>query len=106
MPSPKERNSSPKWERDKSQSKLTAYITPDDTEDNIGSGNSVQRPVASATLPGSMGEFTVLRNHATLLATLVPGFIRYKTESGEELSCEVGGGIADIDNNVISVCVY
>jgi F-type H+-transporting ATPase subunit epsilon len=62
--------------------------------------------VASATLPGSMGEFTVLRNHATLLATLVPGFIRYRTESGEELSCEVGGGIADIDNNVISVCVY
>ena len=53
-----------------------------------------------------MGEFTVLRNHATLLATLVPGFIRYRTESGEELSCEVGGGIADIDNNVISVCVY
>ena len=51
--------------------------------------------VARATLRGS-----------TLLATLVPGFIRYRTESGEELSCEVGGGIADIDNNVISVCVY
>ena len=32
--------------------------------------------VSAVTLPGSMGEFTVLRNHASLLATLSAGTIR------------------------------
>lgn len=62
--------------------------------------------VSSVTLPGSMGEFTVLHNHASLLATLVAGTIRYTDEAGAEHTTEVTGGIADVDNNVVSVCVY
>lgn len=62
--------------------------------------------VASVTLPGSMGEFTVLNNHASLLATLVAGDIRYTDAAGAQASTTVTGGIADVDSNVISVCVY
>ncbi|MBO4943314.1 MAG: ATP synthase F1 subunit epsilon [Muribaculaceae bacterium] len=62
--------------------------------------------VSSVTLPGSMGEFTVLRNHASLLATLSAGNIRYTDEGGAEESTPVSGGIVDVDNNVVSVCVY
>ncbi|MDE6206825.1 MAG: ATP synthase F1 subunit epsilon [Muribaculaceae bacterium] len=62
--------------------------------------------VSSVTLPGSMGEFTVLKNHAALLATLSAGNIRYTEEGGAELSTPVTGGIADVDNNEVSVCVY
>lgn len=62
--------------------------------------------VKSVTLPGSMGEFTVLQNHATLLATLEAGNVKYVDNSGVEASAEITGGIADIDNNVVSVCVY
>ena len=62
--------------------------------------------VSSVTLPGSMGEFTVLKNHAALLATLSAGNIRYTEEGGAELSTTVTGGIADVDNNEVSVCVY
>ena len=62
--------------------------------------------VTSVTLPGSNGEFTVLRNHATLLSTLVAGNVRYTDEAGVESHASITGGIADIDNNVVSVCVY
>ena len=62
--------------------------------------------VTMVTLPGAMGEFTVLKNHASLLSTLNAGNIRYTDQSGAEHTTAVGGGIADIDNNVVSVCVY
>lgn len=62
--------------------------------------------VTSVTLPGTMGEFTVLRNHASLLATLSAGTVRYTDEAGNTLESAITGGIADVDNNVISVCVY
>lgn len=62
--------------------------------------------VTTVTLPGTMGEFTVLRNHASLLATLSAGTVRYTDEAGNALESVITGGIADVDNNVISVCVY
>lgn len=60
----------------------------------------------SVTLPGEMGSFTVLKNHAALISVLVKGMVRYSTPAGEEKSLEIEGGIADVNNNVISVCVY
>lgn len=60
----------------------------------------------SVTLPGEMGQFTVLPRHASLVSTLVAGKISYRRPSGEEESAAVLGGIADVDNDVVSVCVY
>ncbi len=62
--------------------------------------------VTMVSLPGAMGRFTVLRNHASLISTLTPGAIAYRGADGVENSFDVKGGIADIDNNVVSVCVY
>ncbi|MBJ2161553.1 MAG: F0F1 ATP synthase subunit epsilon [Muribaculaceae bacterium] len=62
--------------------------------------------VSSVSLPGSMGEFTVLHNHATLLATLEAGKVTYTDASGSTGEARISGGIADIDNNIVSVCVY
>ena len=62
--------------------------------------------VKQVTLPGAMGEFTVLTNNASLLSTLGAGTVRYTDESGAALSTPISGGIADVDNNVVSVCVY
>lgn len=64
-------------------------------------GNAV-----SVTLPGSIGAFTVLDRHASLISTLVSGNIVYKDDQGQEHTIEVPGGIADIDNNIVSVCIY
>ena len=65
-----------------------------------------KREAESVTLPGQMGSFTVLRNHAALISVLVKGTVRYTTPEGEVKTLEIDGGIADVNNNVISVCVY
>ena len=69
--------------------------------------------VSLVSLPGAMGRFTVLRNHASLISTLTRGVVSYRIGEGGshdndryDGQFEVQGGIADIDNNVISVCVY
>lgn len=70
------------------------------TEDILFEGE-----VTAVHLPGQAGRFTVLRNHATLIAALTAGTIGYEgLEGNGELPIQ--GGMADIDNNVISVCVY
>lgn len=60
----------------------------------------------SVTLPGAMGSFTVLKNHASLISVLNNGGIVYRTPEGQEVSVDIKGGIVDVDNNVVSVCVY
>ena len=62
--------------------------------------------VTLVTLPGEMGAFTVLKNHASIISVLVPGKILYRSPDGHEETIQVKGGIADGDNNVISVCIY
>ena len=62
--------------------------------------------VESVTLPGMLGSFTVLNNHASLVSTLTAGDIVYTDASDKQESRHIDGGIADIDNNVVSVCIY
>lgn len=58
-------------------------------------------------LPGSEGDFTVLHNHASLISTLTAGMIRYTpADSEREHETEISGGLADVDNNIVSVCIY
>lgn len=60
----------------------------------------------SVTLPGTMGAFTVLDRHASLISTLTKGVIRYTDDQSAEHDIEIPGGLVDIDNNVVSVCIY
>lgn len=62
--------------------------------------------VQSVTLPGTIGLFTVLVNHASLISTLVPGQLEYSTDGHKKESMEINGGIVDVDKNVVSVCLY
>lgn len=60
----------------------------------------------SVTLPGVLGSFTVLKNHASLISVLNPGKVRFRRPGGGEQAFDIKGGLADIDNNVVSVCIY
>lgn len=62
--------------------------------------------VKAVHLPGTMGAFTVLKDHASLISTLTPSEIRYTDAAGEEKSQSVAGGIVDVDSNIVSVCIY
>lgn len=61
--------------------------------------------VSKVTLPGAQGLFTVLENHAALISSLVAGKMVYTVE-GEDKLLEIKGGVADVNHNVISVCLY
>ncbi len=63
--------------------------------------------VMSVTLPGTLGAFTVLPNHASLISSLSAGKIVYKVADGSEpVVVNVSGGIVDVDDNIVSVCLY
>ncbi len=64
----------------------------------------LSRKVDSVELPGSVGRFVILNNHAPIITSLQKGFIIYKV--GEEItSIEVSGGFAEVKENVVTVCV-
>lgn len=60
----------------------------------------------SVTLPGVMGQFTVLKDHAPIISVLTKGMVKYTGTDGEKNEIAIGGGLADVNDNKISVCVY
>lgn len=61
--------------------------------------------VKSVSLPGENGQFTVLCDHASLISNLMPGTIAYQLADGSHHEYEIRGGVADIMNNTIRVCI-
>ncbi len=60
--------------------------------------------VASVTLPGKNGSFTVWENHAPIISSLGAGKIKYKTNN-EDAELTVEGGFAEVNKNVVTVCL-
>ncbi|MDE7381456.1 MAG: ATP synthase F1 subunit epsilon [Muribaculaceae bacterium] len=60
----------------------------------------------AVTLPGVLGSFTVLKNHAPIISVLDKGKVAYRTPSGEENNINIKGGIVDVADNVVAVCIY
>ena len=56
------------------------------------------------TLPGSMGAFSVLKNHAPMISTLEEGQIIYILNKKEK-KYNIEGGITIIEKNVVRVIV-
>ena len=57
------------------------------------------------TLPGALGSFQILNNHAALISSLIPGTMSY-VHGENTTSQEIKGGIVDVKDNVVSVCLY
>lgn len=60
--------------------------------------------VDSVELPGTLGRFEVLPDHAPLLSSLAPGEIVF-TASGKTDRIPVRGGFVEVADNHVSVCV-
>ena len=60
--------------------------------------------VESVTLPGTVGSFTVLNNHAPIISSLEKGKITYKEANGQT-EVVVRSGFAEVRDNVLSICV-
>ena len=61
--------------------------------------------VDQVTLPGALGSFQILNNHAALVSSLVPGTMSY-VEGDNTTTQEIKGGIVDVKGNVVNVCLY
>ena len=70
---------------------------------------SPQKEVLSASadlveLPGTMGRFEVLKDHAPLISSIEPGRIRY-LQGTEQHEIECQAGFVEVRDNVITVCI-
>ncbi len=63
----------------------------------------LSQEVASVTVPGTEGYFTVLGEHAPVMAMLKPGFVTINGEGGETDSYYVQGGFADISPSRLTI---
>ena len=59
--------------------------------------------VDSVTLPGAMGSFQVLRNHADLISALEEGTITVKSSAGSTQTVKISGGVVEVLENKIIV---
>lgn len=60
--------------------------------------------VQRVTLPGSLGTFTVLDQHAPLISTLTRGEVVYETGRGEK-EVMIDSGVVEVLDNRVVVCV-
>ncbi|MDR1517606.1 MAG: ATP synthase F1 subunit epsilon [Dysgonamonadaceae bacterium] len=61
--------------------------------------------ITSVTLPGAMGNFSILPNHAPIVSSLQEGNLEYVTFDGGQHTLEIQGGFAEMSNGEVSVCV-
>ena len=59
----------------------------------------------SIVLPALDGEYAILAHHADAMVAIIPGEMRFTTESGEQNTVVVSGGFAQVINNRVTVLV-
>ncbi|GAB6958913.1 hypothetical protein JCM15754A_02480 [Prevotella aurantiaca JCM 15754] len=60
--------------------------------------------VENVLVPGELGEFEILKNHAPIISTLVEGRVVYTIDS-EKKTIMVRGGFVEVKRNEVSLCV-
>ena len=60
--------------------------------------------VTSVLVPGTLGQFEILVNHAPIISTLEKGKVVYVLDGGEKKSIDIIGGFVEVQKNVVSVC--
>jgi F-type H+-transporting ATPase subunit epsilon len=64
-----------------------------------------QGEVKLIQLPGSKGNFEILKNHAPIISTLDKGILRILEMNGDEKIFEIDGGVVENISNKIIVLV-
>lgn len=61
--------------------------------------------VEQVKVPGTLGIFEILTDHAPIISSLEKGLVEYKTVQGENCSLQILGGFVEVQKNVVSLCV-
>ena len=54
-------------------------------------------------VPGSKGQFEVLRNHAAIISTLSAGKVKVVSPEGAKTFFDIQGGVIEVKNNKVIV---
>lgn len=54
-------------------------------------------------LPGTLGSFQILNNHAPIVSTLEKGKVTVRRTDGSEIDFEISGGLVECKKNHITV---
>ena len=57
--------------------------------------------VTSVTVPGTLGSFQILKDHAPIISTLEDGQVIIKADKSEEIFNIKGGVVEVLDNKII-----
>lgn len=60
--------------------------------------------VENVIVPGSLGSFEILMDHAPIVSSLESGKVEYTTKDGRQ-SLMINGGFVEVCKNEISLCV-
>lgn len=61
--------------------------------------------VDSVLVPGTIGQFEILVNHAPIISSLEKGTVTYTLPGNKKQSLDVTGGFVEVQKNQVSVCV-
>lgn len=61
--------------------------------------------ITSVKVPGTLGSFEILNNHAPIVSSLDKGEVRVKTSKGELLQYQVDGGVIEVMKNKVSLLI-
>ena len=61
--------------------------------------------VENILVPGMVGDFLVLSNHAPCISSIRPGFLEFSEGTSDKQRYFVSGGIIEVINNSVSVLV-
>lgn len=60
--------------------------------------------VESVIVPGTMGNFEILTNHAPIISSLQKGTVEYTGKAGKT-QVDIIGGFVEVQKNEVSLCV-
>lgn len=60
--------------------------------------------VESVIVPGTMGNFEILTNHAPIISSLQKGTVEYTDKTGKK-HVDIIGGFVEVQKNEVSLCV-
>ena len=60
--------------------------------------------VDSVLVPGTVGPFEILNNHAPIISTLVEGKVAYSVK-GDTKELHIVAGFVEVKKNLVSLCV-
>ena len=55
-------------------------------------------------VPGTLGQFEILNDHAPIISTLQKGIVEYVNKEGKT-SLKILGGFVEVQKNQVSLCV-